>query len=188
MRWGALSGIATPGPASCLALLAPRADRRCQASVRGTGFPAPPTFLGSPPRWCPFPTVRAFLLPPRTPRKSLRSIITDFSAIHTVSTERMQLSAPDGDYPPANSQAVHKSPCVAPGTPDPAVASCNRLRRWRRSGGRPAGTAWYRPAGRARRRGRGSCEDHVRPVNSRAVLALRHKDRTDARSAPGRFR
>jgi hypothetical protein len=27
-----------------------------------------------------------------------------------------------------------------------------------------------------------------RPVNSRAVLALRHKDRTDARSAPGRFR
>jgi hypothetical protein len=89
------------------------------------GFPAPPTFPGSPPRWCPFPTVRAFLLPPRTPRKSPRSIISDFSAIHTVSTERMQLSAPDGDYPPANSQAIHKSPCVAPGTPDP-VASCNR--------------------------------------------------------------
>jgi hypothetical protein len=81
-----------------------------------------PRSPGSPPRWCPFPTVRAFLLPPRTPRKSLRSIITDFSAIHTVSTERMQLSAPDGDYPPANSQAVHKSPCVAPRTPGPVVA------------------------------------------------------------------
>jgi hypothetical protein len=25
MRWGALPGIAVPGPASCLALLAPRA-------------------------------------------------------------------------------------------------------------------------------------------------------------------
>jgi hypothetical protein len=39
MRWGALRGIATPGPASCLALLALRADRRCQASVRETRFP-----------------------------------------------------------------------------------------------------------------------------------------------------
>jgi len=42
---------------------------------------------GSPPRWCPFPAVKAFLLPPRTPRKSLRSIICGFSAIHTISTE-----------------------------------------------------------------------------------------------------
>ena len=123
---GGLARIAVPGPASCLALLAPRADRRCQASVRGTRFPGSSHVPGVAPRWCPFPTVRAFLLPPRTPRKSLRSIITDFSAIHTVSTERMQLSAPDGDYPPANSQAVHKSPCVAPGTPGPAVTSCNR--------------------------------------------------------------
>ena len=40
---------------------------------------------------------------------------------------RMQLSAPDGGYPPANSQAVHKSPCVTSGTPSPAVAACNRL-------------------------------------------------------------
>jgi hypothetical protein len=36
--------------------------------------------------------------------------------------------------------------------------------------------------------GRGSREDRVRPLNSRAVLALRHRDRTGARSAPGRFR
>jgi hypothetical protein len=75
----------------------------------GPGFPAPPTFPGSPPRWCPFPAVRAFLLPQRTSRKSLRLIINGISAIHTVSTERMGLSAPDGEYPPANSQAVHKS-------------------------------------------------------------------------------
>ena len=40
---------------------------------------------------------------------------------------RMQLSAPDGGYPPANSQTVHKSPCVTPGTPSPVVAACNRL-------------------------------------------------------------
>ena len=79
------------------------------------------------PRWCPFPAVRAFLLPARTPRKSLKSIISGFSTIHTVSTKRTQLSASDGGYPPANSQAVHKSPCVTPGTPTSAVAVRNRL-------------------------------------------------------------
>ena len=78
------------------------------------------------PRWSPFPTVKAFLLPPRTPRKSLKSIISVFSAIHTVSTERTQLSAPNGGYPPDNSHAVHKSPYVTPETPSPAVAVCNR--------------------------------------------------------------
>jgi len=35
---------------------------------------------------------------------------------------------------------------------------------------------------------RGFGEDRVRPVNSRAVLALRRRDRTGARGAPGRFR
>jgi hypothetical protein len=82
---------------------------------------------GSPPGWCPFPTVKAFLLPPRTPRKSLTSIISGFSAIHMVSTERMRLSAPYDGYPPANSQVVHKSRRVTPRTPIPAVAACNRL-------------------------------------------------------------
>jgi len=59
-----------PCPASlrrltgCPASLAPRAARRCQVPVRRTGFPAPPTFPGWPPGWYPFPTVKAFLLPP----------------------------------------------------------------------------------------------------------------------------
>jgi hypothetical protein len=83
-------------------------------------FPGSSHVPGVTPRWCPFPTVRAFLLPPRTPRKSLKPIISDFLTVHTVSTERMPLSAPDGGYPPANSQAIHKSPWVIPGTPIPA--------------------------------------------------------------------
>jgi hypothetical protein len=82
---------------------------------------------GSPPRWCPFPTVKAFLPPPRTPRKSMRSIISGFCAFHMVSTEECSYPHPDGGYPPANSQTVHKSPCVTPGPPSLAVAACNRL-------------------------------------------------------------
>jgi hypothetical protein len=95
--------------------------RRCQVPVRGAGLPAPYTFPGSPPRWCPFPTVKAFLLPPRMPRKSLRSIISSFSAIHKESTESMQLFPPYGGYPPAYSQPVHKLPGVTRGTQSPAV-------------------------------------------------------------------
>ena len=41
--------------ASCPALPTPRAARRGQVPAQGTGLPAPPTFPGSPPRWCPFP-------------------------------------------------------------------------------------------------------------------------------------
>jgi hypothetical protein len=122
MRWGALPGVAAPGPASRLALLASRAPPVPGIRARDR-FPGSSHVPGVAPRWCPFPTVRAFLLPPRTPRKSLKPIISGFSGIHTVSTERTQLSAPDGGYPLANSQAVHKSPCVAPGTPIPAVAA-----------------------------------------------------------------
>jgi hypothetical protein len=39
--------------ASCLALLAPRADRRCQASVRGTRFPGSSHVLGVAPKVVP---------------------------------------------------------------------------------------------------------------------------------------
>jgi hypothetical protein len=88
----------------------------------GPGYPAPPTFPGSPPGWCPFPTVRAFLLPPRMPRKSLKSIISGSSAIHTVSTKGRQLSASVAGYPPVYSQPVHKLPGVTGGRSAPAVA------------------------------------------------------------------
>jgi hypothetical protein len=67
---------ASPHQAGQLAgLPVPRAARRCQVPARGAGRPAPPTFPGRP-GWCPFPTVKAFLQPPRTPRKALRSIIS----------------------------------------------------------------------------------------------------------------
>ena len=69
-----MGGLARPRhtrPGQLPGLLAPRAARRCQAPVQGTGLPAPPTLPGRP-GWCPFPTVKAFLLPPRTRRKSLK--------------------------------------------------------------------------------------------------------------------
>jgi len=46
MRWGGLARLAAPSPASCRALLAPRAARQGQVPARGTGLPAPPTFPG----------------------------------------------------------------------------------------------------------------------------------------------
>ncbi len=68
--------------ASCLALPTPRAVRRGQVPVRGTGLPAPPTFPGSPPGGARFRTVKTFLLPQRAPRKSPRPAISGFPAIH----------------------------------------------------------------------------------------------------------
>ena len=37
---------------------------------------------GVAPGWCPFPAVKALLLPPQAPRKALRQAISCFSAIH----------------------------------------------------------------------------------------------------------
>ena len=74
MRWRGLARPRHARTASCLASLAPRAARRCQTPVRGTGFPAPPTFPGSPPGWCPFPTVKAFLPPPRARAQDPRPV------------------------------------------------------------------------------------------------------------------
>ena len=37
---------------------------------------------GVAPGWCPFPVVKAFLLPPQAPRKALRPVISCFFAIH----------------------------------------------------------------------------------------------------------
>ena len=68
--------------ASCLAVPAPRAARRGQVPVRGTGLPAPPTFPGSPPGGARFRTVKTFLLPQRARRKSPRPAISGFPAIH----------------------------------------------------------------------------------------------------------
>ena len=79
------------------------------------------------PQVVPVPAVKAFLLPPRTPRKSLKPIISGSSAIHTASTKGSQLSAPVGGYPPVYSHSVHKLSGVAQGIPAPTVAARNRL-------------------------------------------------------------
>ena len=61
--WGPCSACCT-GLASYLTRPAPRADRQGQTPVIATGFPVTPTSPGIPPGWCPFPTVKVFLLPP----------------------------------------------------------------------------------------------------------------------------
>ena len=67
--------------ASCLVFAAPRAARRGQVPARGpvSGSSHVP---GVAPGWCPFPAVKAFLLPPQPQRKALRPAISYFSAIH----------------------------------------------------------------------------------------------------------
>lgn len=67
-------------------------------------FPCPEVALG----WCPFPTVKAFLLPLRGARKSLREFIFWFFSVHTLPTECRRLSARRNGYPPAFTHPVHK--------------------------------------------------------------------------------
>src|SRR5215469_172864 len=57
-----------------------------------------------PREWCPFPTVKVFLLRWRVPRKGLGQSYGEFFAIHTLSTERGRLSAVSAGYPPAYAQ------------------------------------------------------------------------------------
>jgi len=97
---GALSGRAAPDPP--VAWLP-----RHRAPPAGAKHPPEPPVSrlfpcpGVTPGWCPFPTVKLFLLPSRWPRKSLRESILSFS----LSTHCPQNA--DG-YPPAYAQAIHK--------------------------------------------------------------------------------
>lgn len=84
-------------------------------------FPCPEVAPG----WCPFPTVKAFLLPLRESRKSLREFIFWFFSVHTLSTECRRLSARRNPYPPAFTQFIHRLPSVTRRIPD-MVAVCNR--------------------------------------------------------------
>ena len=119
MRW---RGLARPGPArsaSCLASLAPRAARRGQVPARADRSPGSSHVPGASPRWCPFPTVKALLLPPRTPRKGPRPAISCFPLFTKESTESRQLSAFHGGYPRVSSQPIHRLPGVSRKTPEP---------------------------------------------------------------------
>lgn len=107
MRWRGLTRPRCAQPTSCLASLEPRAARRCQIPVRGTGFPAPPMFPGCP-EVVPVSNGEAFLLALRARAQDPVASKFGFSAIHTVPTETGQLSAPDTGYPPAYTQHIHK--------------------------------------------------------------------------------
>lgn len=76
-------------------------------------FPCP----GVAPGWCPFPTVKVFLLPSLWSRKSLREFIFSFFRVHTLSTECRPLSACHNGYPPAYTQHIHRLPAVTPRIP-----------------------------------------------------------------------
>ena len=82
MRWRGLTRPRRARPASWLASLAPRAARRGQVPARADRSPGSSHVPGVAPGWCPFPTVKAFLLPPRAPRKALRPAISCFFVIH----------------------------------------------------------------------------------------------------------
>ncbi len=74
---------ASPRPADQLAGFAGAARRPPGPGTRASGrSPGSSRVPGVAPGWCPFPTVKAFLLPPRAPRKALRPAISCFSAIH----------------------------------------------------------------------------------------------------------
>jgi hypothetical protein len=92
--------------ASCLAVPAPRAARRGQVPVRETGLPAPPTFPGVAPRWCPFPTVRHFYCI-RGRRARARGQPFRVPPLSTQeSTESGQLSPFHGGHPRVYSQSI----------------------------------------------------------------------------------
>ena len=86
-------------------------------------FPGPPHVPGVAPRWCPFPTVKAFLLPQPVSRKSLREFISSFFPVHTLSTKPSRLSARHPSYPPPYAQPVHnltRKPATAPAINPPS--------------------------------------------------------------------
>ena len=100
---------ASPRPVGQLAGFADAARRPPGPGTRARGrSPSSSRVPGVAPGWCPFPTVTAFLLPPRAPRKALRPAISCFPAIPKESTESRQLSAFHSGYPPFYSQPAHR--------------------------------------------------------------------------------
>jgi len=78
-----MEGRARPRRAGQLAGFAGAARRPPGPGTRARGrSPGSSRVPGVAPGWCPFPAVKAFLLPPRAPRKALRPAISCFPAIH----------------------------------------------------------------------------------------------------------
>ena len=63
---------------------------------------------GITPGWCPFPTVKVFLLRSPAVAQESTEIHFKFFGIHTISTEYRRLSARYNGYPPAYAQLFHK--------------------------------------------------------------------------------
>ncbi len=83
---GALPGCAAPDPP--VAWLPRRRGPPAGARhPRELPVPRLSPCPGVAPGWCPFPTVKVFLLPSRWSRKSLREFILGFFCVHTLSTE-----------------------------------------------------------------------------------------------------
>ena len=109
MRWRGRARPRRARPASCLVFAG--AARRppgpgTRARDRSPGSSRVP---GVAPGWCPFPAVKAFLLPPRAPRKALRPAISCFPLSTKESTESRQLSAFHGGYPRVYSQPARSA-------------------------------------------------------------------------------
>ena len=121
MRW---RGRARPRRAGWpVAWSSPSAARRppgpgTRARGRSPGSSRVP---GVAPGWCPFPAVKALLLPPQAPRKTLQQAISCFSAIHgRLHREQAVIRIPPR-LSTGFSQPIHRFPSVSRRTPQPAV-------------------------------------------------------------------
>ena len=121
MRW---RGRARPRRAGWpVAWSSPRAARRppgpgTRARGRSPGSSRVP---GVAPGWCPFPAVKALLLPPQAPRKTLQQAISCFSAIHgRLHREQAVIRIPRR-LSTGFSQPIHRFPSVSRRTPQPPV-------------------------------------------------------------------
>ena len=121
MRW---RGRARPRrPGWPVAWSSPSAARRppgpgTRARGRSPGSSRVP---GVAPGWCPFPAVKALLLPPQAPRKTLQQAISCFSAIRgRLHREQAVIRIPRR-LSTAFSQPIHRFPSVSRRTPQPLV-------------------------------------------------------------------
>jgi hypothetical protein len=121
MRW---RGRARPRRAGWpVAWSSPRAARRppgpgTRARGRSPGSSRVPSVA---PGWCPFPAVKALLLPPQAPRKTLQQAISCFSAIHgRLHREQAVIRIPRR-LSTGFSQPIHRFPSVSRRTPQPPV-------------------------------------------------------------------
>jgi ChaB protein len=92
MRWRG-PRLVRGRPGRLTGRLAPQTTRRGRTSARTAGFPGASRVPSVTSGRCPFPTVKAFLLPLQAARKVPLAFISAFFAVHISSTEDGWLSA-----------------------------------------------------------------------------------------------